>query len=123
MTSIVTDFKSIARKLHRQEQKADFEAKNPKEEQSAYEASTGMWGWPYGLASSIVAVAMYEGGEWMPVDQAPEGSAAHAVKFADGSEWDEINGWRKPTLKSLAHPEWPYQGTGFEWAKFVKVKI
>jgi hypothetical protein len=24
-------------------------------------------------------------------------------------------------LKSLAHPQWPYAGTGFEWRKFVKV--
>jgi hypothetical protein len=29
MTSIVTDFRSINRKLHRQEQKAEFDAKNP----------------------------------------------------------------------------------------------
>ena len=72
MTSIVTDFKSIKKILNRQEQKADFEAKNPKVEQSAYEAMTG------GM-------------------------------FGIGSP-----------LKSLAHPEWPYQGTGFEWAKFVR---
>ena len=26
-------------------------------------------------------------------------------------------------LKSMAHPEWPYAGTPFEWSKFVKVKI
>jgi hypothetical protein len=71
MTSIVTDFKSIRQKLERQEQKAEFEAKNPKVEPS-------MYGWPYGVA--------------VP-------------------------------LKSLAHPEWPYAGTGFEWSKFVKVKI
>lgn len=44
MTSIVTDFKSIARKLNRQEQKAEFEAKNPKEEPAAYL-------WPYGAAA------------------------------------------------------------------------
>jgi hypothetical protein len=29
MTSIVTDFRSINRKLNRQEQKAEFDAKNP----------------------------------------------------------------------------------------------
>jgi hypothetical protein len=23
-------------------------------------------------------------------------------------------------LKSLAHPQWPYAGTGFEWRKFVR---
>jgi hypothetical protein len=70
MTSIVTDFKSIKRILDRQEQKAEFEAKNPKEEPQI--------GWPYGVA--------------VP-------------------------------LKSMAHPEWPYAGTPFEWTKFVKVKI
>lgn len=41
MTDAVHDYKSIARKLHRQEQKAEYEAKNP--EQS-------MYGWPYGVA-------------------------------------------------------------------------
>jgi hypothetical protein len=66
MTSIVTDFRSIKRILERQDQKAEFEAKNPKVEPS-------MYGWPYGVA--------------VP-------------------------------LKSLAHPEWPYAGTGFEWSKF-----
>jgi hypothetical protein len=72
MTSIVTDFKSIARKLNRQEQKAEFEEKNPPI------PDTSMYGWPYGVASP---------------------------------------------LKSMAHPEWPYAGTPFEWTKFVKVKI
>ncbi len=43
MTSIVTDFKSIARKVNRLEQKAEFEAKNPP-------IDTGMYGWPYGVA-------------------------------------------------------------------------
>lgn len=39
--SIVTDFKSIRRKLERQEQKAEFEEKNPE---------PAMYGWPYGVA-------------------------------------------------------------------------
>jgi hypothetical protein len=43
MTDAVFDFKSINRKLNRQEQKAEFEAKNPKVEPS-------MYGWPYGVA-------------------------------------------------------------------------
>ncbi|WLB49221.1 hypothetical protein QIH93_15005 [Bradyrhizobium ottawaense] len=55
MTSIVTDFKSIRRKLERQEQKAEFEAKNPKVEPS-------MYGWPYG-----VAVPMADPHDWKPV--------------------------------------------------------
>jgi hypothetical protein len=50
MTSIVTDFKSIARKLNRQEQKAEFEEKNPKVEPS-------MYGWPYGVAVPLVSLA------------------------------------------------------------------
>jgi hypothetical protein len=48
MTSIVTDFKSIRQKLERQEQKAEFEANNPKEEASN---SYGM-GWPYGAVAT-----------------------------------------------------------------------
>jgi hypothetical protein len=70
MTSIIHDFKSIRRKLERQEQKAEYEANNPKEEQSAYQ---------------------YLYGTMTP-------------------------------LKSMAHPEWPYAGTPFEWSKFVNVK-
>jgi hypothetical protein len=72
MKSPVFDFKSIKRILDRQEQKAEFEEKNPPI------PDTSMYGWPYGVA--------------VP-------------------------------LKSMAHPEWPYAGTGFEWSKFVKVKI
>jgi hypothetical protein len=52
MTSIVTDFKSIRQKLERQEQKAEFEAKNPKVEPS-------MYGWPYGVA------VPFSGADWM----------------------------------------------------------
>lgn len=44
MTSAVTDFKVINRILRRQCQKAEFEAKNPKEEPAAYL-------WPYGAAA------------------------------------------------------------------------
>jgi hypothetical protein len=72
MTMGVFDFKSIKRILDRQEQKAEFEEKNPPI------PDTSMYGWPYGVA--------------VP-------------------------------LKSMAHPEWPYAGTPFEWTKFVKVKI
>ena len=47
MSSIITDFKSIRRKLERQEQKAEFEEKNPP-------IDTGMYGWPYGAAVPYV---------------------------------------------------------------------
>lgn len=43
MTLAVFDFKSIRSKLDRQEQKAEYEAKNPVIEPS-------MYGWPYGVA-------------------------------------------------------------------------
>jgi hypothetical protein len=26
----------------------------------------------------------------------------------------------QPVVRSLAHPNWPYAGTGFEWRKFVR---
>jgi hypothetical protein len=45
MTSIVTDFKSINRVLNRQEQKAEFEEKNPE---------PAMYGW---VCGAIVAYA------------------------------------------------------------------
>jgi hypothetical protein len=44
MTMGVFDFKAIKRKLDRQEQKAEFEAKNPPA------PDTSMYGWPYGVA-------------------------------------------------------------------------
>jgi hypothetical protein len=43
--SIVTDFKSISLKLNRLEQKAEWDAKNPKPE-----PTPAMYGWPYGVA-------------------------------------------------------------------------
>jgi hypothetical protein len=42
MTEAVFQFKAINRKLNRQDQKAEFEANNPKEEPQI--------GWPYGVA-------------------------------------------------------------------------
>jgi hypothetical protein len=51
MTDAVFDFKSIAKKLNRQEQKAEYEAKNP----PAPEPS--MYGWPYGVAVPLISLA------------------------------------------------------------------
>jgi hypothetical protein len=48
MTEAVFQFKAIARKLNRQEQKAEFEEKNPPI------PDTSMYGWPYGVASPLV---------------------------------------------------------------------
>ncbi|MFB6449269.1 hypothetical protein [Bradyrhizobium tunisiense] len=48
MTSIVTDFKSIRRKLERQEQKAEFDKENPE---------PSMYGWPYGVAVPLISLA------------------------------------------------------------------
>jgi hypothetical protein len=44
MKSPVFDFKAINRVLNRQEQKAEFEEKNPPI------PDTSMYGWPYGVA-------------------------------------------------------------------------
>jgi hypothetical protein len=82
MKSPVFDFKSIKRILDRQEQKAEFEEKNP--------PGPSM----YGTTSPMVAVTFREGGDWIPIEQVQEGELAHAIKFADGSVWDEVNGLR-----------------------------
>jgi hypothetical protein len=109
MKSPVFDFKSIARKLNRQEQKAEFEEKNPPV------PDTSMYGWPYGVA------VPYANAEWRRVNDEPfeyatmQGSHGDEfVKLEDGSCL------RRPLepLKSMAHPEWPYAGTPFEWSKF-----
>jgi hypothetical protein len=56
MTEAVFQFKAIAQKLNRQEQKAEFEAKNPPA------PDTSMYSWPYG-----VAVPLAEPFDWKPV--------------------------------------------------------
>jgi hypothetical protein len=55
MTMGVFDFKAIANKLNCNEQKADFEEKNPKPVEAA------MYGWPYGISlSSASQQALYQ---------------------------------------------------------------
>jgi hypothetical protein len=51
MTEAVYQFKSIKRILDRQEQKAEFEEKNPPI------LDTSMYGWPYGVASPLLGAA------------------------------------------------------------------
>lgn len=114
--SIVTDFKSINTIINRNVQKAELEAKTPQPYDIGWpygmctsgavplvDMTDEFWagkygaahdGWPNGLASPIVAVTLNEGGQWLRPEDAPEGSRAHSVKFADGSRWDEINGWQ-----------------------------
>jgi hypothetical protein len=108
LTSIVTDFKSIRRKLDRQEQKAEFEAKNPK-------VDTGMYGWPY-MTPFMRAVS-----DGRIVVGADGGSSSAAGRLSGGScESVRLATVDLPSfpLKSLAHPEWPYTGTPHEWPKF-----
>lgn len=52
--SIIHDFKSIRRKLERQEQKAEFEEKNPKPE-------TSMYGWLYGAVTPLTGAIVDPG--------------------------------------------------------------
>lgn len=147
MTAAIHDFRSIRRKLERQEQKAEFEEKNPKVEPS-------MYGWPYGVACPMTEIRRdidYDaplygfseiGVAACVVTDANDASHSldtsgtssgteHGVQ-ASGHDLAELRieleSWEaqrraKIALKSMAHPEWPYAGTGFEWTKFVKVKI
>jgi hypothetical protein len=48
MTEAVFQFKAINRRLNRQEQKAEFEEKNPPI------PDTSMYGWPYGVAVPLM---------------------------------------------------------------------
>lgn len=90
--SIVHDFKSIARKLNRQDQKAEFEAKEERQRQSYANL--------YGVM------------------------VPYCEQLRAGSQNAQLSAAAVNTpLKSMAHPEWPYTGTPFEWSKFVKVKI
>jgi hypothetical protein len=58
MTEAVFDFKAIARKLNRQEQKAEFEDKNP---------APAMYGWPYGVAVPFESQIAIDGRYWVNV--------------------------------------------------------
>jgi hypothetical protein len=103
MTEAVFQFKAIRRKLDRQEQKAEFEAKNPVPE-------TGMYGWPYGVAVPFCWRRVNGGGREYAITQGRFGD--EFVKNGDGTCLS------RPLLTSLAHPEWPYTGTPHEWPKF-----
>jgi hypothetical protein len=85
MTEAVFQFKAIARKLNRQEQKAEFEEKNPPI------PDTSMYGWPYGVASPLMdQMGSTEAGRLT-------GGLSPAVRaFVDGWEYDEtLRMWRK----------------------------
>ena len=78
MKSAVFDFKSINRIVNRQEQKAEFEAKNPKEEPA-------MYGWPYGVAVPYVAKLSDEQIEELRTEMMKPG---HIV-YTDGLIWSD----------------------------------
>jgi hypothetical protein len=85
MKSPVFDFKAIARKLNRQEQKAEFEEKNPPI------PDTSMYGWPYGVAVPLMdQMGSTEAGRLT-------GGLSPAVRaFVDGWEYDEtLRMWRQ----------------------------
>jgi hypothetical protein len=53
-----------------------------------------------------VAVTFEEGGPWIPfvpywhpLYDSRDGRVVHAIKFADGSIWDAVNGWHTPTAE------------------------
>lgn len=76
--SIVTDFKSIRRKLERQEQKAEYEADNPAPEPS-------MYGWPYGVAVPFVTDQQVQDlTEWLKAQPKPAG--VKGCRFWDQSD-------------------------------------
>jgi len=117
MTNAVHDYKSIARRLNRQDQKAEFEAKNPKVEQSAYDALSGGM---FGIGSPLMdQMGSTHAGRLTGAPFQGDGRIGTSVPLDGRQPLPPYT----PSLKSLAHPNWPYQGTGFEWAKFVKVRI
>jgi hypothetical protein len=63
MTEAVFQFKAINQVLNRQEQKAEFEEKNPPI------PDTSMYGWPYGVAVSVTSDS-YTPPEWL-LNQVP----------------------------------------------------
>ena len=42
-----------------------------------------------------VAYTEREGGAWLHYPDLADMPRVHAVKFANGAIWDEVNGWRK----------------------------
>jgi hypothetical protein len=128
MTEAVFQFKAIARRLNRQEQKAEFDAKDA-EQRKAYEA---MGGGMFGIGSPLMdQMGSTEAGRLTgaPFEGVLQGSCSTPMSILSGGAGERVALTvaqlppYTPSLTSMAHPEWPYQGTGFEWAKFVKVKI
>jgi hypothetical protein len=80
MTEAVFQFKAIARRLNRQEQKAEFEEKNPPI------PDTSMYGRPYGVAVSVTSDS-YTPPEWL-LNQVPLSDlmgSAEAGRLTGGS--------------------------------------
>jgi hypothetical protein len=99
MTESVFQFKAIARRLNCNDQKADFEEKNPKPEPNKV-----VWSheWGYGVATPLAGVAS---------DLSMSGPVMKP---------SAVNEAARKYMSSLAHPEWPYAGTAHEWRGFVK---
>jgi hypothetical protein len=84
--SIVSDFKSIRRKLECQEQKADFEEKNPKPELNKV-VWTPEWGYgvaPYGYVSDAEVQKLTD---WLKAQPKPAGAGSSALRG-----WIKANG-------------------------------
>lgn len=48
---------------------------------------------------ATVEIALVEGGEWLPFrpsdkERFGRDNRVHAIRFANGREWDAVNGWR-----------------------------
>lgn len=78
MTSIVTDFKSISKKLNRMEQKAEFEEKNPPVELS-------MYGYPSNLNGTVPYCWRRVNAELVEYAIATGRFGDEFVKLSDGS--------------------------------------
>jgi hypothetical protein len=106
MTMGVFDFKAIRRKLDCQEQKAEFEEKNPLPDPNKV-VWTPEWG--YGAATPY---------RWARVNDDPLEYAIAQGRFGDEFVKRDDGSCLSRPLSSLAHPEWPYTGSPHEWRKF-----
>lgn len=82
------------------------------------------------MKPETVAVTVHEGGEWIAFSDFVNGNydangsydsdRVHSIKFADGSVWDAVNGWRRDDLRWSPPGSVALRDDWFHWVTFPK---
>ena len=108
-TKAADDFDSIARRLQELEAEKSVALTGssvPAKEEKAEDLPHG-----YGDYLAVYGVSAFTG--------VPTGGASTPYTVGQTIATVQLPPYT-PSMGSLAHPNWPYAGTGFEWRKFVR---